>query len=93
MKGRYKSFQRGGRGVYKCAICERSTREAGQGNDRLCPECWELAGFQNVILDEGKEALAGIKENVDYEFNSAVKKGGNAALLRASFPELFPEGA
>jgi hypothetical protein len=83
-----KHFQRGGRGVYKCSICERSTREAGQGNDRLCPECWELAGLENSVSDNGWEDW--IAAERDALVNKAVKQGSNIEKLVANFSTLFP---
>lgn len=48
-----KTFQRGS-AVYKCNSCGRSTRNTGdEGNSRLCYECYELAGIDNEISDNG----------------------------------------
>jgi hypothetical protein len=48
-----KTFQRGS-AVYKCNVCKRSTRNTGdEGNCRLCAECYELAGIENEISDNG----------------------------------------
>jgi hypothetical protein len=51
-------FERGGRGVFKCEICGRNTRRTDQGADsELCSECWELAGIDNAVNDNGPATL------------------------------------
>lgn len=46
-------FIRGAGGVFKCDVCTRSTRFTGEQSrdSRLCPQCWELAGLENSVLD------------------------------------------
>jgi hypothetical protein len=47
-----KHFERGGRGVFSCEACGRSTRRVDQGGESLCcTECWELAGIDNSVND------------------------------------------
>lgn len=82
-----KSFQRYGRGVYKCVICKRSTREAGQGNDQLCPECWDFAGQENCVFDGCADEWT-VKER-EALLKKAVKQGSDEALIRKNFAELF----
>lgn len=49
-------FQRGANNVYDCGVCHRTTRGAGDAfNVRLCGECFELAGIDNTISDNGIE--------------------------------------
>jgi hypothetical protein len=80
-------FQRFGRGVYNCAICARKTREAGQGNDHLCPECYELAGWENSVLDGGSvEEVAAERDRL---LAKAVSQGSDEARMRKSFVQLW----
>lgn len=80
-------FQRGHRPVFACATCGRSTRLAGQGNDELCAECWELAGLQNQVFD-GDE-IAQVAADRDFYFNKAVKLGSDPNRIKTQFPELW----
>ena len=87
-----KHFRRFGRGVFKCAICERNTRLVDQGNDHLCPDCYEVAGYENLVLDKvetAEECQKGIAWNV----KNIAKKGGNMERFYAQFATLFPNGA
>lgn len=51
-----------GTGVYACAACTRKTRQTGGDNDslKLCVECYEMAGLENEMSDNGEtpETLA-----------------------------------
>lgn len=43
-------------GCYKCQCCKRQTRSTGRGdneNNRLCAECYDMAGIENEISDMG----------------------------------------
>jgi hypothetical protein len=87
-------FQRGGGGVFNCSICERRTRLVDQGGDsELCPECWELAGLDNMVNDDGPAAgtLAKVAAERDSLLAAAVKKGGNAEKIKASCSFLWPQ--
>lgn len=47
------SHFRKGSGVYTCRCCARLTRGTGAqalGSD-LCPQCYELAGYENCVQD------------------------------------------
>ena len=81
-------FQRGARGVYKCDVCGRSTRVVDQSNDRLCNECYELAGYENSLSDNG--SLDGAEQSIVADlYHQAVKRGGNADLLHKEFRDLL----
>jgi hypothetical protein len=83
-------FQRG-RGVFTCAICQRRTRDAGQSEDSgLCYECWELAGYDNHVNDNGPASMAEVQASVDALLRLCIKRGGDEELIRASFDYLFP---
>ena len=41
-----------GTGVYTCGCCGRRTRDTGDGAiNGLCSTCYDLAGFENSIMD------------------------------------------
>jgi hypothetical protein len=84
-------FRRGGGGVYKCEICERSTRQVDQGGDsRLCQECWDLAGLENMVSDNGRETITeSFRENRDYLLHRAIKRGGVEKNIREEFKSIF----
>lgn len=54
---RTNGFKRG-TGVFKCEDCGHNTRETGaQGMGvKLCPDCWELAGYINTLSDYGADS-------------------------------------
>ena len=46
-----------GSGMYACRCCNRNTRSTGRGdneNAKLCVECFELAGYENLLSDQGE---------------------------------------
>lgn len=58
-------FQKGS-GVYACGVCSRQTRSTGRGDNEhvgLCEECYDIAGIENEISDNGStpELLAEIE--------------------------------
>jgi len=83
----YSKFQKGHRPVFTCATCGRSTRLAGQGNDEMCAECWELAGLENSVLDGAP--IAEVASERDYWVTKAVKMGSDAEKIRKSFSDLY----
>ena len=65
--------------VYKCRLCQRLTRQTGQGdNDHigLCAECYELAGLENVVMD-GDELRAVDVDRIHALRAFIASKGGN----------------
>jgi hypothetical protein len=82
-------FQRFGRGVFKCSVCERSTRQVDQGGDsELCPQCWDLSGIDNSVNDKA-QTLSEVAVERDYLLAEAVEKGGNAEHIKSSFTYLW----
>lgn len=80
-----------GRGVFNCCCCGRRTRTVDQSADsECCPQCWDLAGLDNLVNDGGAPLSDVLKER-DRLQAEAVKKGGDAAKIRASNPYLWPE--
>jgi hypothetical protein len=58
------TFQRGS-GCYRCNCCKRQTRATGDNwNSGACPECYEIAGLENALSDNGPE----------WEFRESTKK-------------------
>lgn len=44
-------FQKGS-GCFKCSDCGKMTRDTGDnGSVNLCPDCYELAGWENTHSD------------------------------------------
>lgn len=44
-----------GRGVFACEDCGRQTRGTSESLDaKVCAECYELAGLENMFSDEGE---------------------------------------
>lgn len=86
-----KQFQKGA-AVYVCRSCGKRTRAVGdeinsvsvKGDQGLCADCWDLAGYDNARQDNCLEATS-----FPYVVNilTAVNKAGtkNAA---AYFPDL-----
>lgn len=72
-----------GSGVYKCRCCERQTRSTGRGDNEnvgLCAECYDLAGEENSLSDNG-EFYSG--PNSVLELIRAVGlRGGKASYWR-----------
>jgi hypothetical protein len=78
-------FQRGS-GVFACDICGRRTRNTGQPHDsRLCEECYELAGWENCLSDEGPETFLSYRKTVEGYLDDCLAKGGDALQLRKEF--------
>jgi hypothetical protein len=45
-----------GSGCFTCAGCKRQTRSTGDnGYSGLCPECYEIAGQENALSDNGPD--------------------------------------
>lgn len=83
-------FQRGGPGVFKCRLCSRGSRETGVQalGSQLCPECYELAGLENMMIDDGFLSDP-CKPEVRSLFKAAIAKGGNEGKLRENFKDLL----
>lgn len=82
-QARHSHFQRGS-AVFTCACCDRRTRVTNQGNDRICSECYDLAGETNSLSDTGELYD---KNAVDI-LNRCVERGGSVKLLLKEFPEV-----
>lgn len=92
--GTRQHFERGGRGVFKCQVCDRGTRRVDQAYDsECCPQCWDLAGLDNTVNDNGAncEQLGDWRAYRDQLLVEAVKHGGNADKITSEFTYLWPK--
>jgi hypothetical protein len=70
-----------GSGCYVCRSCGRKTRDDGNGDSvgsKLCTECYDFAGIENTISDDGAtpELIAELAE-----LNKRIiAKGGRSQL-------------
>lgn len=87
MAKRLDGFQRRGRGVFKCCTCNRSTRQTGEtGDSECCSQCYDLAGWENHISDNGLEDVSERDRACIREaWNAAIKAGGCAESMRRQF--------
>jgi hypothetical protein len=53
-----RTFQKGS-GCFKCSSCGRLTRHTTSDNPDICGPCYELAGFENGVTDNGVDHIAG----------------------------------
>ena len=54
-----------GSGIYACTNCKRLTRSTGNGDNvhvLSCEQCYEMAGIENQIADEGDDNGELLKE-------------------------------
>ena len=82
-------FQRFGRGVFKCGCCGRPCRVVDQSNDTICQQCWDLAGLDNMVNDDGGGLDKVIGER-DALLALAVRRGGDAEWIKKSNRFLWP---
>lgn len=77
MRSKNSNFGRGG--AYCCKVCGRSTRETGGGESgvNLCYDCYELCGFENMVLDGDAEEVN--PAEISALIKSIEDKGGNAS--------------
>jgi len=68
---------RKGSGAYRCECCTRLTRATGSGDAagvRLCEECYEMAGIENLIADSGETQE--LKKELEQLRQQVIAKGG-----------------
>jgi len=91
---RTNGFKRG-TGVFRCEDCGHNTRETGaQGMGvKLCPDCWELAGYINMLSDYGadsedfKDCTNAIRRHAESVRNKTGKYTNDALELLAALGE------
>lgn len=68
-----------GSGVYTCDCCGRQTRDTGDGaNNGLCSTCYDLAGYENMIMDGMQDDLTKSDiETIIQQITTIKNRGGN----------------
>lgn len=84
---RHNRFERGRAPTFPCSICKRVTRETGNYLD-MCPECYELAGLDNMVNDNATPEAEWIGWR-DALLAKAVKRGSDAERIRRCFTYLW----
>jgi hypothetical protein len=84
-----RTFRRGrGPTTFQCQVCERMTRDTGQGVDHLCEQCFDIAGLDNMVNDEGykpgEPAFASARRECDALLEKAVRLGSNGDAIKQS---------
>lgn len=75
--------------VITCHSCFRKAKPAD--NDVYCQECYDLAGIENAISDDGMdEAMRLYGKEIPGLVREILRKGGDRAKLYASF-DFLPE--
>ncbi len=83
-----------GASTYLCRICKHNTRNVG-GDEmgvRLCLPCYELAGIENALSDNGLDDTMQYADEVVRYINQLEKRGTCAptvAAARETFKELL----
>ena len=81
------SFRRGSDNVFRCSCCGRNTRGITTTDSPTCSQCWDIAGAENELSDNGELNYTSPKDVIGW-LNAAVKHGGNKDKLRKSFETL-----
>lgn len=69
-----------GSGVFTCRCCGRRTRQTGRGDNEHtgnCAECYDLAGEENHLSDEGR--LYGSVQYVLHLIGAVREAGGDTS--------------
>lgn len=55
---------RSGQSTFICRVCDRRSRDVGgNGGIQLCPQCFEISGIENSVLD-GISTVDEVREEV-----------------------------
>jgi hypothetical protein len=84
-----RNFRRGrGPTTFQCQVCERMTRDTGQGVDHLCEQCFEIAGLDNMVNDNGYQPgtpdFDNARRECDALLDKAVRLGSNGDHIKKS---------
>ncbi len=77
--------------LFNCNVCERKTRNPDHSGTYLCVECYDIAGLDNHVNDNGYELTPEIIAERDALFNDAISKGGNADAIKKCNTFLWPK--
>lgn len=80
-----------GSGCYTCNSCGLKTRSTGDnGQCHLCENCYDLAGFDNMVSDDGIESLTeGNIADIRNMAANLIQRGGTVSFDNLNF--LFVE--
>lgn len=80
-----------GSGCYTCNSCGLKTRSTGDnGQCHLCENCYDLAGFDNMVSDDGIESLTeGNIADIRNMAANLIQRGGTVSFDNLNF--LFAE--
>lgn len=76
-----KHFHRGS-GVFTCTSCGRRTRNSAAamcgalGFEKMCEECYELAGIYNTFQNEGAEGIQRYADEIHQYCEKITASGG-----------------
>lgn len=77
-----------GQGAFNCRCCGRHTRDTGDnGQLELCPQCFELAGYENQWRDSGHKLDESDCQTVRQYLAELASHVGNPTAYKC-FPEL-----
>ena len=80
------------RGVFTCIVCHRNTRGNGDSAQlELCPECYELAGWDNHHNDNGTTPTPDEMAEYCELRDKAVARGGDKDRIEGLNDFLFNE--
>jgi hypothetical protein len=81
----------GGKTVFNCTICGRSTRMTTQNDDRFCGECDELLMIQNSLWDNGVEYFIkdGFLPERDKLLKKIIARKGDPEAVKKEMRDLF----
>lgn len=66
--------------MFPCKVCGRKTRDTGAQSveNKICPQCYELAGIENDISD-GHTSMLAARPQIEALIGEIIAKGGNVA--------------
>ena len=75
-----------GSSTFKCNVCGRTTRDTGvqSAGNKICPQCYELAGIENEISD-GHATREERIESIAQYVAEIKAKGGDVSEWISSF--------
>lgn len=86
------AFFKHGSAVFTCTVCKRATRDTGDGVNHLCHQCYELAGLDNTVNDDGRAPTAREATERDALLAEIAAKGGDVQRVIDANDFLFPAG-
>lgn len=76
-----------GSSTFACNVCGRRTRYNGSQSygNKICPQCWDLAGLENEISD-GHTTLDAAHGDIVRMLKEVKAKGGSLDEWASTFP-------